>query len=100
MTDLAKSLRDKLTGTAEVVWGGDELKAFDGAERAWRFRVDAGWRLREALPLRWAFRDLSPNSAITAIVFKSLFHFNKRGLSSSVIPSFNDSNISFLLSIW
>ena len=34
-----------LTGTAEVVWGGDELKAFDGAERAWRFRVQAGWRL-------------------------------------------------------
>jgi ferredoxin-NADP reductase/predicted pyridoxine 5'-phosphate oxidase superfamily flavin-nucleotide-binding protein len=54
-----------LTGTAEVVWGGDELKSFDGAERAWRFRVQAGWRLREALPLRWAFRDLSPNSALT-----------------------------------
>jgi ferredoxin-NADP reductase/predicted pyridoxine 5'-phosphate oxidase superfamily flavin-nucleotide-binding protein len=54
-----------LTGTAEVVWGGDDLKAFDGAERAWRFRVEAGWRLRETLPLRWAFRDLSPNSAIT-----------------------------------
>jgi ferredoxin-NADP reductase/predicted pyridoxine 5'-phosphate oxidase superfamily flavin-nucleotide-binding protein len=54
-----------LTGTAEVVWGGDELKAFDGAERAWRFRVESGWRLREALPLRWAFRDWSPNSLIT-----------------------------------
>jgi uncharacterized protein len=54
-----------LTGTAEVVWGGDELKAFDGAERAWRFRVESGWRLREALPLRWAFRDFSPNSALT-----------------------------------
>jgi ferredoxin-NADP reductase/predicted pyridoxine 5'-phosphate oxidase superfamily flavin-nucleotide-binding protein len=54
-----------LTGTAEVVWSGDELKAFDGAERAWRFRVEAGWHLREALPLRWAFRDLSPHSAIT-----------------------------------
>ncbi len=54
-----------LTGTAEVVWGGDELKAFDGAERAWRFRIEAGWRLREALPLRWAFRELSPNSSIT-----------------------------------
>jgi ferredoxin-NADP reductase/predicted pyridoxine 5'-phosphate oxidase superfamily flavin-nucleotide-binding protein len=54
-----------LTGTAEVVWGGDELKAFDGAERAWRFRIEAGWRLRDALPLRWAFRELSPNSAIT-----------------------------------
>lgn len=54
-----------LTGTAEVVWGGDELMAFDGAERAWRFRVDAGWRLRDALPLRWAFRDFSPHSTLT-----------------------------------
>nr|WP_315488639.1 pyridoxamine 5'-phosphate oxidase family protein [uncultured Rhodoferax sp.] len=54
-----------LTGTAEVVWDGDALQPFDGAERAWRFRIDAGWRLREALPLRWAFRELSPHSAIT-----------------------------------
>jgi len=54
-----------LTGTAEVVWSGEELKAFDGAERAWRFRLESGWRLREALPLRWAFRDWSPNSLIT-----------------------------------
>jgi uncharacterized protein len=54
-----------LTGTAEVVWGGDALKAFDGAERAWRFRVESGWRLREALPLRWAFRDWSPHSTLT-----------------------------------
>lgn len=54
-----------LTGSAEVVWDGDTLKAFEGAERAWRFRVEAGWRLRDALPLRWAFRDWSPNSLIT-----------------------------------
>jgi len=54
-----------LTGTAEVVWDGEDLRAFDGAERAWRFRVESGWRLREALPLRWTFRDLSPHSAIT-----------------------------------
>jgi uncharacterized protein len=54
-----------LTGSAEVVWGGDELKTFDGAERAWRFRVESGRRLREALPLRWALRDLSPNSTLT-----------------------------------
>ncbi len=56
-----------LTGTAEVLWDGDALKTFDGAERAWRFRVEAGWRLRGALPLRWAFRDFSPNSALTGI---------------------------------
>lgn len=54
-----------LTGTAEVVWDGEELKAFEGAERAWRFHVDSGWRLRDALPLRFDFRDWSPNSLIT-----------------------------------
>lgn len=57
-----------LTGRAEVVWDGELLKsiaAFDGAERAWRFQVEAGWRLSEALPLRWQFRDWSPNSLIT-----------------------------------
>lgn len=57
-----------LTGRAEVVWDGELLKsvaAFEGAQRAWRFHVDAGWRLREALPLRWRFRDVSPNSLIT-----------------------------------
>ena len=54
-----------LTGTAEVIWEGEMLKAFEGAERAWRFRVESGWRLREALPLRWRWRDWSPNSLIT-----------------------------------
>ncbi|ALV04943.1 pyridoxamine 5'-phosphate oxidase family protein [Roseateles depolymerans] len=57
-----------LTGRAEVVWDGELLKsvaAFEGAERAWRFHVEAGWRLSEALPLRWRFRDWSPNSLIT-----------------------------------
>jgi uncharacterized protein len=54
-----------LTGRAEVVWDGDELKAFEGAERAWRFHIEAGWRLTDALPLRWRFRDWSPNSLIT-----------------------------------
>ena len=57
-----------LTGRAEVVWDGELLKsvaAFEGAQRAWRFHVEAGWRLREALPLRWRFRDWSPNALIT-----------------------------------
>jgi ferredoxin-NADP reductase/predicted pyridoxine 5'-phosphate oxidase superfamily flavin-nucleotide-binding protein len=54
-----------LTGRAEVVWHVDELKAFEGAERAWRFHVEAGVRLRDALPLRFDFRDWSPNSLIT-----------------------------------
>lgn len=52
-----------LTGRTEIVWDGDlTLAALPGAERAWRFRIESGWRLREALPLRWVFRDWSPYS--------------------------------------
>lgn len=57
-----------LTGRAEVLWEGELLNtvaAFKGAQRAWRFHIDAGWRLREALPLRWRFRDWSPQSQNT-----------------------------------
>ena len=52
-----------LTGSAEVVWdGAPEVSAFVGAERAWRFRIESGVRLRDVLPLRWKFRDWSPHS--------------------------------------
>lgn len=50
------------TGVAEVIWEGDILRGFEGAERAWRFHIQAGWRLREALPMRWMFRDWSPQT--------------------------------------
>ncbi len=53
------------TGVAEVIWEGDLLQGFEGAERAWRFHIKAGWRLREALPLRWTFRDWSPQTLFT-----------------------------------
>jgi predicted pyridoxine 5'-phosphate oxidase superfamily flavin-nucleotide-binding protein len=52
-----------LTGRAEIVWSGPEVDALDGAERAWRFRLDEGWWLRDALPLRWNFRDWAPQNA-------------------------------------
>ena len=54
-----------LSGAAEIVWEGESLQAFDGAERAWRLRPVAGVRLRDALPLRWTFRDWSPASLST-----------------------------------
>lgn len=51
-----------LTGRAEIVWDGPDLAALPDAERAWRFRLDEGWWLREALPLRWRFRDWAPQN--------------------------------------
>lgn len=51
-----------LTGRAEIVWDGPELAALDNAERAWRFQLDEGYWLRDALPLRWRFRDWAPQN--------------------------------------
>ncbi|MCE4556484.1 pyridoxamine 5'-phosphate oxidase family protein [Pelomonas cellulosilytica] len=51
-----------LTGRAAIVWDGPELAALPHAERAWRFQLDEGWWLREALPLRWRFRDWAPQN--------------------------------------
>lgn len=51
-----------LTGRAEIVWSGPELAALDGAERAWRFHLDEGFWMRDALPLRWTSRDWAPQN--------------------------------------
>ena len=49
-----------LTGEAEIVWDGPQVRAFRGAERLWRFRVAEGVRLPGALPLRWTLVEPSP----------------------------------------
>ncbi len=49
-----------LTGTAEIVWDGAEVDAFEGAERIVRFRLDRLVHLPAALPIRWRFEDNSP----------------------------------------
>jgi uncharacterized protein len=54
-----------LTGHTALVWDSEELQAFDGAERAWRFHLDEAFWLRDAVPLRWRFRDWSPNTLAT-----------------------------------
>ncbi|MGP1255610.1 MAG: FAD-binding oxidoreductase [Kiloniellales bacterium] len=52
-----------LTGKVELLWEDHpEVRAFRGAERGWRFTVDHGLRLRDALPFRADFREWSPNS--------------------------------------
>ncbi len=49
-----------LTGTAHVIWDGDEIKTYEGAERLLRFHLEKGYRLEETLPLRWSAPDISP----------------------------------------
>lgn len=55
-----------LTGTVELLWDDHpDVKAFRGAERAWRFTLDHGVRLKDALPIRWSFGEFAPTSLIT-----------------------------------
>lgn len=49
-----------LTGTAEVIWDGDEIKAYEGAERLLRFHLEWGYRIEAILPLRWSAPEFSP----------------------------------------
>lgn len=55
-----------LTGTTEILWEDHpEVKAFRGAQRAWRFKVSKGKWLRKALPFTAEFGTPSLNSEMT-----------------------------------
>ena len=55
----------QLTGSTELVLEGDEVAAFQGAERLWRLKVEQFVRRRGALALRGKFGEYSPNSLLT-----------------------------------
>ncbi len=54
-----------LSGTATLLDESDETQYFDGAERLWTFELVKGRRIRQALPMRWAFDNYSPNTRLT-----------------------------------
>jgi len=49
-----------VNGRAEIVWDGDELEGFEGAQRLVRLRVDEVLQRPAALPLRWRLLEASP----------------------------------------
>ncbi|MEB3292551.1 MAG: pyridoxamine 5'-phosphate oxidase family protein [Synechococcales bacterium] len=49
-----------LTGTAAVIWEGDEIRHYAGAERLLRFHLQKGYRVVGSLPLRWSEPEFSP----------------------------------------
>ncbi|MDH4438826.1 MAG: pyridoxamine 5'-phosphate oxidase family protein [Rhizobium sp.] len=57
----------QMTGDAEVILDSPEIAAFQGAERLWTFKARRIVRRRNALALRWAFREngWSQNSLMT-----------------------------------
>lgn len=52
-----------LAARAEIVWEGDELAEFDGAQRLVRFHVQEVRRSRGVLPFRWSEVELAPQFA-------------------------------------
>lgn len=49
-----------LAVVAEIIWEGEQIGAFEGAERLLRFRVCAARHVQASLPLRWGAAQLSP----------------------------------------
>ena len=49
-----------MTGAAELVWEGEAVRAFAGAERLIRFRAEEVILVEGSLPLRFVFGDYSP----------------------------------------
>jgi uncharacterized protein len=54
-----------LTGDADVLWEGNEVAAFVGAQRLLRFRLNAGVLIENAVPLRWSEPQPAPQLAAT-----------------------------------
>lgn len=54
-----------LAVTAQILWEGAELQAFEGAQRLLRLKVQSMRRVEASLPLRWGAAELSPALAHT-----------------------------------
>jgi len=54
-----------MTGTAEIIFDSEELDAFEGAERLWTFKPNKVLHRPDALPIRWSFKEYSPNVLLT-----------------------------------
>ena len=55
----------QLSGRVEIVFDGDEVRSFQGAERLWRFTVEQVVRRAGAFALRFEFGEFSPNVLMT-----------------------------------
>ncbi|NEQ74681.1 MAG: flavin-nucleotide-binding protein [Okeania sp. SIO2C9] len=49
-----------LTGKTKVIWSGDEISNYAGAEQLIRFHLTKGYRVTASLPIRWSSPKFSP----------------------------------------
>jgi uncharacterized protein len=54
-----------LTGATRIIWDGPEVDAFAGAQRLLQIRIDEGFRVENAVPLRWSAPMQEPHLAAT-----------------------------------
>ena len=54
-----------LTGEGTVIWEGDELRSFAGAQRLLKLRVTGGLLRPAAIPLRWSQPQPAPQLGAT-----------------------------------
>lgn len=50
-----------LTCSAEIIWDSEECRAFAGAERLLKFKLDDGILVEGVMPIRWDFPQYSPS---------------------------------------
>lgn len=54
-----------ITGSTQIIWDGEDVRAFVGAERLICCSVESVIRVEQSLPLRFTFGDYSPTLART-----------------------------------
>ena len=54
-----------LTGTAEVIWDSEQIKAYKGAERLVRFVLRQARLVERGMPIRWRGLEYSPSLDLT-----------------------------------
>ncbi len=48
-----------LTGTTSIIWNGQDVETFEGAERLVQFKLEEMIRIEGAFPLQWSFKGYS-----------------------------------------
>ena len=65
VVDFASGDLLSLTGEGMVIWDGEELRSFAGAQRLLKLRVTGGLLRPAAIPLRWSQPQQAPQLAAT-----------------------------------
>ncbi len=54
-----------IEGTADIIWSGPEVDAFEGAERLVTVQITKSTLVERAMPMTWKFNDYSPSLEAT-----------------------------------